>query len=264
VVSKLVKGQQRGVQSIDVGGRLLQALARSHGSMMLKELAEAADMSAAQAHTYLVSLGRLGLIAQDATTGRYDLGPFALELGLVSLNRLDPVRLATAAVFDLAQRTQQSTAIAVWGNFGPTIVRFEQSVRPIHVNTRTGTVMALTDTATGLALTAHANAAAIESALAATHPDDATLKQARAALKQNAALLADVRTRGLSRAQGHPVPGVSACSAPVFDHTGNAVLAITALGPTADFDSTWTSAIAADVKQTAAMLSERLGYVDRA
>jgi DNA-binding IclR family transcriptional regulator len=255
---------QRGVQSINVGGRLLQALARASGPMMLKELAEAAQISAAQAHTYLVSLGRIGLVEQDVTSARYDLGHFALELGLVSLNRLNPIRVATDAMRGLAERTQQSTAIAVWGNFGPTIVRFEQSVRPIHVNMRTGTVMALADTATGLALTAHANAAAIESALTATHPDDATRKQARAALKQKAALLADVRARGLSRAQGHPVPGVSAFSAPVFDHTGNAVLAITALGPTADFDSTWTSTIAADVKQTAAMLSERLGYLDRA
>ena len=95
---------QRGIQSIDVGGRLLHALARSAGAMMLKEMAEAADMPAAKAHAYLVSFCKLGLMEQDAATGRYDLGPLALELGLVSLNRLDAVKIATRAMAGLSQR----------------------------------------------------------------------------------------------------------------------------------------------------------------
>lgn len=69
-----------------------------------------------------------------------------------------------------------------------------------------------------------------------------------------------MRERGLARAQGHPVPGVNAFSAPVFDYTGEVALAITALGPAAEFDSTWASPIAADVHATARAISERLGY----
>ncbi|MFN3630919.1 MAG: IclR family transcriptional regulator, partial [Casimicrobiaceae bacterium] len=149
------RDSQRGIQSIDVGTRLLAVLAAASEALPLKELAGRAGMSAAKAHAYLVSFSRAGLIEQDAVTGRYDLGPLALRLGLASLNRLDPVRLATAALPELAAATGHSVAIAVWGNHGPTIVRFEQSARPIHVNMRTGTVMSMTETATGLALTAH-------------------------------------------------------------------------------------------------------------
>ena len=163
--------EQRGIQSIDVGGRLLQALTRSDGAMMLKDLAEAADMPPAKAHAYLVSFCKLGLMEQDAVTGRYDLGPLALELGLVSLNRLDAVKIASAEMSALAARIGQSTAIAVWGNYGPTIVRFEQSVRPIHVNMRTGTVMQIQQTATGLVFAAFIAPAQIEAALLATSPD---------------------------------------------------------------------------------------------
>ncbi len=251
---------QRGIQSIDVGGRLLNALSRSSGAMMLKELAEAADMPAAKAHAYLVSFCKLGLIEQDVVSGRYDLGPLALQLGLVSLNRLDAVKIATAEMGPLSQRTGQSTAIAVWGNYGPTIVRFEQSVRPIHVNMRTGTVMALTQTATGYVFAAYVSAAAIGAALAATFVDS---KQRNAASKSIAALapeFAQVRQRGLARAQGNPVPGVNAFSAPVFDHNGEIVLALTALGSAAEFDATWSSPIAKEVKATATAISERLGF----
>jgi DNA-binding IclR family transcriptional regulator len=131
------------------------------------------------------------------------------------------------------------------------------------VNMRTGTVMALTDTATGLALTAHAKAVDITAALDATHPDAKTRSAARRALAEKATLLGEVRQRGVARAQGHPVPGVSAFSAPVFDHAGHAVLAITALGPTADFDASWRSNIATEVKHSAQQISIRLGYKKR-
>ena len=251
---------QRGIQSIDVGGRVLQALSRSAGAMMLKELAEASGMPPAKAHAYLVSFCKLGLMEQDAVSGRYDLGPLALELGLVCLNRLDAVRIATAEMSSLSLRTGQSTAIAVWGNYGPTIVRFEQSVRPIHVNMRTGTVMALTQTATGAVFSAYVSSAALDSALAATLPDGTQRNAARKALERLAPELARVRERGLARAQGNPVPGINAFSAPVFDHTGDIALALTALGSSAEFDVSWTSQIAVEVKATAQTISQRLGY----
>ena len=251
---------QRGIQSIDVGGRLLQALTRSDGAMMLKELAESADMSAAKAHAYLVSFCKLRLMEQDAATGRYDLGPLALELGLASLNRLDAVKIATREMSALSARTGQSTAIAVWGNYGPTIVRFEQSVRPIHVNMRTGTVMALTQTATGYVFASYASPAQIDASLTATSPDVKQRAAAKRMLRSLAPEFTAVRDRGLARAQGNPVPGVNAFSAPVFDHTGEIALALTALGSAAEFDVTWTSPIAKDVKATAKAISVRLGY----
>ena len=251
---------QRGIGSIDVGGRLLHAFTRSNGAMMLKDLAVAADMPAAKAHAYLVSFCKLGMIEQDAVTGRYDLGPLALQLGLVSLNRLDAVKVATAEMGALSQRIGQSVAIAVWGNFGPTIVRFEQSVRPIHVNMRTGTVMALTQTATGYVFAAHVSPALIAVALAATFSDTTQRAHAAQSVASLAPEFARVRRRGLARAQGNPVPGVNAFSAPVFDHTGEIALALTALGSRAEFDATWTSPIAKAVKATARAISERLGY----
>ena len=253
---------QRGIQSIDVGGRLLHALSRSNGAMMLKELAEAANMPAAKAHAYLVSFCKLGMIEQDVVTGRYDLGPLALQLGLVSLNRLDAVKIATAEIGPLSQRIGQSTAIAVWGNYGPTIVRFEQSVHPIHVNMRTGTVMALTQTATGYVFAAHVSPAQIADALASTFPDARQRGNAEKSIALLAPEFARVRQRGLARAQGNPVPGVNAFSAPVFDHTGEITLALTALGSAAEFDATWSSPIAKEVKATAKAISERLGYRD--
>jgi hypothetical protein len=100
--------QRQGIQSIEVGTRLLRALAANGRAMMLRDIARNAGMPAAKAHRYLVSFMRMGLVEQDANTGRYDLGEFALELGLASLARLDPVRLAGPVLDDLCERSRRN------------------------------------------------------------------------------------------------------------------------------------------------------------
>ena len=89
-----MKRESRGIQSIEVGGELLRALARCGEPMMLRDLAREAGMTPAKAHPYLASFSRIGLIEQDETTGRYEIGALALELGLISLRRLSGVRIA--------------------------------------------------------------------------------------------------------------------------------------------------------------------------
>ena len=140
---------QRGIQSIEVGGQLLHAMAHTGRPMALKELAQEADMPAAKIHAYLVSFARIGLMQQDAGTGRYFLGPLALQLGLISLKQANPVQAAADELPGLTQRIGHTVAISVWGSRGATIVRLEESPAPIHVNMRQGTVFSLTGTATG-------------------------------------------------------------------------------------------------------------------
>ncbi|MDD9733827.1 hypothetical protein PVW46_28315 [Mameliella sp. AT18] len=50
--------------------------------MMLKYLAQVAGFAPAQAHAYLVSYRKIGLIEQDEETGHYRLGRYALDLGV--------------------------------------------------------------------------------------------------------------------------------------------------------------------------------------
>jgi DNA-binding IclR family transcriptional regulator len=73
--------------------------------MMLRELAQRVGISPAQAHRYLVSFLRLGVVAQDPLSGRRDEpGGFALQLGLARLARVDGVKLARIALAELRDR----------------------------------------------------------------------------------------------------------------------------------------------------------------
>jgi DNA-binding IclR family transcriptional regulator len=250
---------QRGIQSIEVGGQLLLALAAHGRPMALGDLAKAAHMSAGKAHPYLVSFGKLNLVTQDPLTGQYWLGPTAIQLGLVSLQMLNPVREATGDAEDLAQRTGHSVALSVWGNHGPTIVLLVDPIYPLHVNMRTGTVMSLAGTATGRLFAAYLPSKLIEAAMKEDYkrlgPDIATPLKPGQVEKQ----LIEVRKHGLSRSVNNPTPGVCSFAAPVFDYSGNIVLGLTLMGSSGIFDPSWTGPQAKAVKLCAKQISSRLG-----
>lgn len=243
---------QRGIQSIEVGGRLLLALARSGQPMALKDLAQAADMSPPKAHPYLVSFGKLGLIAQDGASGHYGLGPLAMQLGLISLQQFDPIRLATARLPALAQTLGQTVAIAVWGAHGPTIVRTQEAPSPVHVAMRHGAVMSLRGTASGRLFAAHLPRRVVRSAsgeAGGDQPFDEAFEMA----------LAGIRSAGFSHVVDAAVPGVSGLAAPVFDGSGALVLSLTAIGATAALDTRAQGLPATALRRCAGELSEQLG-----
>jgi DNA-binding IclR family transcriptional regulator len=252
--------ERRGIQSIEVGGEILKVLASEARPMALRDLVKAANMPSGKIHPYLVSFGKIGLVAQDPVTGHYLLGPMAIQLGLTSLQTLNPIREATPFAEALSEETSHAVALAVWGNLGPVIVRLIDASYPIHTNIRTGTVMSLANTATGRVFSAFLPRQFTETLLLddrirlgpdIAHPLEAAVVEE---------MIAEARARHLSRTVNHPTPGVVAFSAPVFDYSGNIALAITIMGPTGTVDTDWDGPVAQAVRRCAEAVSRRLGH----
>lgn len=252
---------QRAVQSVEVGGRLLLALGNCRGPLSLKRLAAEAGLSPSRAHPYLVSFGRLRLIEQDAATGHYALGPAALQLGLAALNQLDPLKAARPVAEALAASTGLAVALSVWGNYGPTVVRMIEARQPLHVSMRVGTVMSLLGTATGRAFAAVLPRERLDLALSAALGDlpEQRLPPLQVTDEELAAIRAELRDHGVTRAAGRPIPGVNAFSAAAFTHEGEPALVVTALGHQDHVAADWDSPVARAVREAAREVSHRLG-----
>ena len=254
--------ERPGIQSIEVGFRLLDVLAAASRPMMLRDIAKGAGMPSAKAHRYMVSFLRIGMVEQDRASGRYDLGGHALDIGLACLGRLDVVRIAGPILESLCEEIQETVALAVWGNRGATIVRIVDAGGPITITLRAGTVLPLYKSATGRAFAAFYRSPFLRAML------DDELREVAAAnriaitavRRQLEKTLADIRRHGISRATGSLTPGINGFSAPVHDYTGAMVAAVTSLGTAGEFNVAWDSPVAKAMLAAAGTLSTRLGH----
>ena len=258
--------ERAGIQSVEVGFALLDVLAQAPGPLMLRDLAAAAHMSAAKAHRYLVSFQRLGLVGQDSTSTRYELGPATLRLGLATLSRLDAVKMARERLPALIEVTGHTMALAVWGNRGPTLVHWQETPLAMPVSLRLGDVMPLLSSATGRCFAAFNSHGGAADKTGPMIEQELTLarKLGRSDLPstpaQVQAMVKETRQQGLGRVVNVLLPGISGFCAPVFDADGHLALGVVSLGSSATLDTAWDGPIAQHLRQFAQQLSADLGY----
>ena len=252
--------RQRGIQSIEVGLRVLQALTEQRRPLPLKDIGRLADMAPAKAHPYLVSFMQGGLVKQNPLTGHYELGPGALQLGLAALQQLDPLTEASQEAAQLAAASDLSIALAVWGQLGPTVVRLDEPRYPLHVNLRVGTVMSLFNTITGRVFAAYLPEKMVRSMLEDEHRRVVGGTSASFDAPEVQALLGEIRATGLERGVSMPQPGVNTLCAPVFDAAGHIALVMTMIGPQGVFDAEIDSAAGELLREHARRTSLRLGH----
>jgi flavin reductase (DIM6/NTAB) family NADH-FMN oxidoreductase RutF/DNA-binding IclR family transcriptional regulator len=194
----------------------------------------------------------------------HDLGKPPPGLGTTVQSQLHAVRIGARAMARLSEEFDETMALAVWGNHGPTITAWQPSTIPVSNSLPMGLALRVSSTATGLAMAAYL-------------PPEATRRLIGAELESNASgensgpvdeaelndLLADVHAQGISiRAPGNFYGSdrlVNAMSVPVLDSSGHAVIALTAIGDAQRFPGA-DSPLAQALKRAAADLSQRLGY----
>jgi DNA-binding IclR family transcriptional regulator len=241
------------VQSASTAMVVLKGLAAIGGRASLTALASHIGESPAKVHRYLVSLMEESLVAQESGTQQYVLGTECLAIGLAAMRLADPIRLAEASLVRLRESLEVTCFIAVMGNRGPTIVRFEEPGLPVTVNVRAGSVMSLLWSATGrvfLGLLDESRVREMAEEELLHSPADLLAQLDRDDPIGQCASVKDTNLKG-----------ISAVAAPLFDFNGRLCATLTALGATGGFDSSIDGSIATAVRQEAQAISARLGYV---
>ncbi|MCX5542616.1 IclR family transcriptional regulator [Paraburkholderia sp. CNPSo 3076] len=252
------------VQSAQTGMAVLKGLARLGGRASLSGLAACVGESPAKVHRYLVSLIEEGLVAQDTATQQYLLGVEAMMIGVAAMRQADPVRIAEPALVRLRETLEVTSFVAVMGNKGPTIIRFEEPGLPVTVNVRVGSVMSLLWSSTGrVFLGLLDDTRVLAQAQEELAHADASLRAQLNASDPIGTLRRDVQAARCASVRDTNLKGISAVSAPLFDHTGKLCGVLTALGATGGFDATPEGPNGRAVRREADAVSALLGYVAR-
>lgn len=218
-------------------------------------------------------IGRSGLRPLVFEGGRYavayahDVGPLEVRTGALASPSSALLRRVEAALPELSARLGDHTlCLTVWGNRGPTAIRWEPSARPISAQLRLGLVMNLTASASGRAFAAFLPADVTQAFV------DEDLRLFRTAGQDPAAQregfdaeMATTREKGIARAAGlwpaerlHGV-ATNAFSAPILDESGRMVLALTVMSPANRLADDWDGAVPRALKQAVQAFSQGQG-----
>lgn len=247
----------KGIQSIDVGFRLIGALLDAGRPMALKDLAAAAGMSPSKAHNYIVSFRRVRMIAQDAESGHYMLGPIAVDLGLSYLARRGGLNVCERAIAAIRERGKLSGGlfVSIWSEKGPVIVIRDEGLSGVPYDLRVGHHSSPIYTATGRAFLAYLPRSITAPVVAAAQGDTVSPWGGQARVlsdKELDAELEKIRRDGVAVVSDLRIPGMTGMSVPVLDHRGRPDAVITMIGVTGSFDMRPDGPIATELRDAVA------------
>lgn len=236
---------------------VLTSLERRGMPMSLMQVAQGAGMQPSRVHRYLVSLGRIGLVTQSPASGLYDLGPALRRLGAEALRRTDEVGTASAHLPGLRDRTGHSVNLAVWGEKGPVVLRWDYGSYPLPITVRAGTTLPLGSSSLGMVCLAYLPSVVTDPVLEAELAAVGDPAAARDRLREQVEV---IRDRGYALTSGTVIPGVASVAAPVFDSAGSLSLAVSVAMPATWADADAVAGVATDLLVTTRAVSAELGW----
>jgi DNA-binding IclR family transcriptional regulator len=195
-------------------------------------------MPPSKVHRYLSSFLNAGLIAQTGRSGKYLLGPGAMQLGLAAIGRHDFVNVTADGLGDLCTETGMTALLSVWGNGGATVVRWERAASPTVTSMGLGTTLPLLNSASGRAFLAWAPPASIKAArdieLRRIKKNPSIAPDLTPTMDGIAELVRETKRRGYASVEGKFIPGLVAIAAPILDWQKEAQAVVTLIGTDAE------------------------------
>jgi len=257
-----------GVQSLERAIAILKSFSVTQPERGVGELSRELGLHKSTISRLMATLERGGLLDRDPHTQRYRLGVEILVLAAQVVGFLDVQRLARPFLKDLSTEVRESVNLVVLDVPTPgsgqsvQVVNLEQFVPParqVKDIGRGGRRMSSHATAAGKVLLASLSLDFLREALPAQLRafTPATLTDRDRFLQE----LAVVRQQGYGLALEELEEGLNAVAAPIYDHSGQVVAAISAAGPAYRVTPEMLPHLSDRLVQVAGEISQLLGYL---
>lgn len=242
-----------GTQAVTRAFAVLKAFSDARPRWRVGELAAALTLPKPTIVRLLAALEHEGMVARDGATNSWTLGPGAIALGSLALRTNDLRTMARPELEMLAHASGETTSLEVLIGTEVLIVEEVRVAHLLGTTAEVGTRWPAHATSTGKALMAAGESTDLPEELAGYTPRTITSK---AKLRDE---LEVVARRGYAIAVEELVEGYVAIAAPVRDHAGNTVGALSIGGPTVRLTPERLPQLGALVSEAAQRVSRRLG-----
>jgi DNA-binding IclR family transcriptional regulator len=182
------------------------------------------------------------------------MGPSLRRLGMEALRRMDEVGLASEHLPGLRDRTGHAVNLAVWGDHGPVIVRWDYGSYALPITVRVGATLPMLSSSVGRVYLAHLPETLTGSVLRGERESGAR----DVPHAEIARIKETVLHEGVALTSGGVIPGVTSVAAPVF--TGSLPLVVAIALPAREATEEVLAAVTAELRSTTTAMSAELGH----
>ena len=237
---------------------ILRHLSRSDQGMGIREVSRELGISPAGVQKIMNALHAQGFVIQNEETKRYALGPVVLQIGLAMLGELEVRQVARPYLKALAKETNETALLGIRDSDEVFYIDKFLPNSEIRMDVPLGASRPYHCTAVGKILLAQLPAGEFER-LAAANSFDQVTPNSITNPDQLAAELEDIRRKGYALDREEFKLGAQCVAAPIYDHNGQLVAAVTVAGPAGRIETNLDAHIE-QVLTKGQEISSRLGY----
>ena len=247
------------VKSVDRAMQLLKLIGKKKEGCGVTELANQVDINKSSVYKILITLAKYGLIEQDPSTGKYRLSFGLLELSSSLLESLDLRTQAYPYLLELEKATNEVIHLVVLDQGEVVYIEKLEGNETLRMHSKVGRRAPVHCTGVGKAILAYLPSHEVDSILEkhgmAKHTEY-TITDKKTFYRE----LERVRQQGYALDEEENELGIKCVGAPIFDHRGQVIAAISVSGPTVRMSEERKRELVQLVKDTSIKISRRMGY----
>jgi len=255
------KNEPQRLSSVTNALRILKSFSTFEPKKRVTELSESLGLAKSTVSRLLSTLASEGFVIKDKKSNAYQLGLSVLTLGGIVTNNLEIHKEAAPVLNNLVNDTGETAHLAIMDGIDTIYIHKEECNHPVRILTHLGRRNPSYCTSSGKVLLAfnnnHIVEQVIENGLVAhmhnsiTDPDKLRCE------------LETIRQEGYAVSTEELTEGTRSVAAPIKDHTGKVVSAVTVVGPIQRIKDNKISVLSKAVIEAGKEASERLGYDER-
>ncbi|MFZ5648272.1 MAG: IclR family transcriptional regulator [Bacillota bacterium] len=245
------------VHSVERALAILEALGRRSQGYGCTELGQLLGLHKSTVHRLVSTLQAYGFAEKDPSTDRYKLGTKIMLLGLEALNSLDFRKVAIPYMKELVEISRETVQLAVLD--GGEVLILERDHSPEAITVNLGLRGQAHCTAEGKVLLAHQPAERTLEILKKQEMRQYTINTITE-INQFISHLDKVISQGFAINAEEMAEGVRAIAAPVFNHKGQVIAALSITGPSSRLTLERIYRLVTVLKESCTSISMHLGY----
>ncbi len=234
---------------------------RNHRPWGVSELSRGVSVNKSTCFTILRTLQRHGFVACDDATKKYSLGTALIELGGAVASAASGAVVAKPFLVDLFEEVRLTSLLGRRVQDKVVIIDKAEVLDDFRVTVPLGQVLPLASGAMGRSLLSRMRDAEVERILRSETGVGQRARKGtgRAKIRQE---LEEARRRGYAEGLGEIQAGINSVAAPIFDHQGDAVLAIGVIGLGSALPPRTLPRCGRKVREVASLITRAIGGIE--